>query len=89
MEEMVKQWTKADIAAERIRPKAESYRCRTLTNERKYGWLYGLNWLTSNMPGGLDGLHGKPGWPAMQDGRMREAGRKSKAAAVDNLRLLR
>ena len=26
---------------------------------------------------------------AMQDGRMREAGRKSKAAAVDNLRLLR
>eukprot|EP01052_Picozoa_sp_SAG31_P010548 SAG31_NODE_580_length_13940_cov_16.175349_10_plen_2543_part_00 len=69
-EEVLNKWIREDIKAERIRPKAETYRCRTLTNERKYGWLYALNWLANGCPAGLAGLSRAPSWPALRGARM-------------------
>ena len=66
-QEVIRKWTLADIKAERIMPKTEAYRFRTLTNERKYGWLFGLNWLTKGCPDGLAGLNKEThsGWTRM------------------------
>ena len=66
-EEVKKVWTRDDINAGRIKPKSEKYRLRTLSNERKYGWLHALNWVASGCPGGLEGLEMYCGDPDDED----------------------
>ena len=52
--------------------KTATYRVRTLSNERKYGWLRGLNWIKSKCEGGVEELT-KPtsaGTPRMPPARL-------------------
>ena len=42
---LLKKWAKKDVAVGRIKAKTSNYRVRTLSNERKCGWIKGLNWI--------------------------------------------